>query len=91
MNIQEYEESLEYTKNKVNLNYQMARVTIKENLSQFTKTQKKMNSMDFKSSEIPQEKILSNNISNRKEIPLFQTNEIPFESRSITSQLILRS
>ena len=58
MNSQEYQENLEVTKNRVNLNYQMARVTIKENLSRFTNTQKNFLSQNLMSKD-NQENILS--------------------------------
>jgi tRNA A37 N6-isopentenylltransferase MiaA len=82
MKSQEYEQSLDYTKNKVNLNYQMARVTIKENLSQFTQTQKKYQSENKKSDRINDEKILSQQNLN-KDIPyeLFNTNELEPKSK----------
>ena len=69
MNSQEYEQSLDYTKNKVNLNYQMARVTIKENLSQFTQTYKKSNSPKSNLPKITNDKILSQQNLNEQHKP----------------------
>ena len=59
MNSQEYEESLNHVTNKVNLNYQMARVTIKENLSQFMQSGTQNMSQKYASEQVPTSKVLS--------------------------------